>query len=406
MEVQIAKPENDEGVKWKKKKEEARFVSARNGDMLSAPFQCEFCWFGNLHKMDCNEWYASDARKLAYMRQVNLDIFWSREPSTVYNTLSTLRRAKQFSEELGFDPINLKVGPWPIEDNVGFQIAIEMIKMSQGKGRNSTKYIQYDSIRKIRSAYANLYESGPDRCRDNRKLKSDRGQMLHFVSGETDSKLFSMFMKGCEKRMGRFVKQDCGISNDIMLAILDMYDKEFDESITTAGRKRFMLICGAAFVILWGGALRGGEIMMMEATELIYRKLDGKEEGKNGHIVVPLMGRFKNETGERNLIIILSNTTKGGIQIRKWVEGLANMLEAEGRNKTVGPAICDKDGFQLEMWKLNGELQSMLHKVKEINPSLIPEGIVIDEGLNYTDLLDEERLHELRRKGFLNLSLK
>jgi hypothetical protein len=347
--------------------------------MLSSPFQCEFCWFANIHEKDCNHWYASDTRQLAYMRQVNLDIFWSREPSTVQNTLSTLRRAKKCSEDIGLPPINIKVGPWPINDKCGFQIAIEMIKMSQGKGRNSESYIQYDSIRKVRSAYANVFESGPVRCSDNRKMKSDKGQISHFVNGDTDSKLFSMFMKGCEKRMGRFVKQDCGISNDMLKVILSMYENEFDDVDTTADRKRFILICGAAFVILWGGALRGGEVMMIESTELIKRRLDGKEEAKYGHIVIPLMGRFKNETGERNLIIILANVTKGGICIRKWVEALSNMLMAEGRHKTIGPAICDKNGVQLEMWKLNMELQSMIHKVKEMNPGLIPEGVVIDE---------------------------
>ena len=346
---------------------------------MSAPFQCEYCWFGNLHKVDSNDWYASDARKLAHMRQVNLDIFWSKESSTVYNTLSTLRRAKQCSNKIGLAPIQLKVGPWPVEDNCGFQIAIEMIIMSQGKGRNSPNYIQFDSIRKIRSAYSNVFESSPQRCLDNRKLKSDRGQLMHFVNGDTDSKLFGMFMKGCEKRMGRYVKQDCGISNDILHSILEIYEKEFDDPNTLSERKRFILVCGAAFVILWGGALRGGEIMMMESSELIKRILDGKDEKKNGHVVIPLMGRFKNETGERNLIIVLSNVTSGGIQIRKWVEGLAMMLRAEGRNKCVGPAICDSNGFQMEMWKLNGELHSILHQIKDTNPLLLPEGVLIDE---------------------------
>ena len=366
-------------MKWKKKKEESRFVSAQNGDMLSSPFQCEFCWFGNIHNMDSNDWYVGDARKLAYMRQVNLDIFWSREPATVYNTLSTLRRAKQCSEDIGLKPINLKVGPWPVGDNCGFQVAIEMLKMSQGKGKNSPDYIQYDSIRKIRSAYSNVFESGPSRCGDNRKLKTDKGQMLHFVNGDTDSKLFGMFMRGCEKRMGRYVKQDCGMSNDLLISILTNYEDEFDNPITTQARKRFMLICGAAFVTLWGGALQGGEIMMLEASELIKRVLDGKNEDKNGHIVIPLMGRFKNETGERNLIIVLANITQGGIEIRKWVEALADMLKLEGRQKTVGPAMCDIHGFQIEMWKLNGELQSMIHRVKTNSPSLIPDGISIDE---------------------------
>ena len=94
------------------------------------------------------------------------------------------------------------------------------------------------------------------------------------------------------------------------------------------------------------------------------------------------MGRFKNETGERNMIVILSHMIKEGIPIRKWVEFFANMLKSEGRNNDVGPAICNKQGYQMEMWKLNGELHEMIHRIKETNPSLIPEGIIIDDRYN------------------------
>jgi hypothetical protein len=369
-------------VKWKKKREELRFISARKGDMLSSPFQCEFCWFANINKSESNDWYPNDAKQLAYMKQVNLDMFWSREKSTVQNTLSTLLRSKKCSEELGLQPIPLNVGPWPITDNCGFQIAIEMLKMSQGRGRNSEHYIQFDSIRKVRSAYTNVFDSSPARCMINSKMKSDRGQVFTFANNDTDSKLFSMFIKGCEKRMGRFVKQDCGMSHDLLYEILVMYEKEFDDKLTTAKRKRFMLVCGAAFVILWGGALRGGEVMMIESSELIKRRLDGKNEKGKEHCVVPLMGRFKNEVGERNLIIILANCTASGIPIRRWVEGLADMLIAEGRQNEVGPAICDEEGYQLEMWKLNGELHKMINNVKDESPKLIPEGIIIDDRFN------------------------
>jgi len=47
---QIARPENNEGHKWQKKKDQAGFMCARPGDMLSAPFQCDICWFVNIQK--------------------------------------------------------------------------------------------------------------------------------------------------------------------------------------------------------------------------------------------------------------------------------------------------------------------------------------------------------------------
>ena len=44
----IAEPENDEGVVWKRKRDELRFNVGRDGDMLLSPFQCDLCWFRNL----------------------------------------------------------------------------------------------------------------------------------------------------------------------------------------------------------------------------------------------------------------------------------------------------------------------------------------------------------------------
>ena len=316
-------------------------------------------------KAEANDWYPNDARILAYIRRVNLDVMWSREPSTVASTLNALDRAKRSSEELGLTPQVIKLGPWPIGDTCGFQTAIEMLKHSQGKGKNSDKYIQFDSIRKTCSAYANAYESSPDRCLDNRKLRTDKGQLMSFVKGPTDSKLFSMFMLGCEKRMGRFVKQDLGISFKMLEAMLELYEQELITDSVSKSRKRWVIICASAFVILWAGALRGGEIYMMEASELVRRRDDGRHTKNNGHCVIPLMGRFKQETGERNLIIVLANVTKGGLHIRKWVDLLSGLLEAEGRIEEVGPALCSDNGYMIERWRLNGELHSIMLKVKE-----------------------------------------
>jgi hypothetical protein len=350
--------------------------------MISSPFQCEHCWFANIHKAEANSWYADDARKLAYMRQVNLDVMWSREPSTVLTTFNTLKRAKKMSEELGFENVPVSVGPWPVSDTCSFQIALEMLKQSQGKGKNDSSYIQFDSIRKFRSAYSDAYSSGPSRCLDNRKLKSDKGQLLSFVNGPTDSQLFMMFMLGCEKRMGKLVKQDAGISFEILKCMLDNYESELMNESTDIARKRFIIICGAAFVIMWSGALRGGEVFLIEASELIKRRHDGRVHAKHGHCIIPLMGRFKQETGERNLIIVLANETKSGLKIRKWVDLLSGLLKAEGKESEVGPAICNKDGFMMERWTLNGELHAALGKVQLEKGELIPNSVIVEDRYN------------------------
>jgi hypothetical protein len=164
--------------------------------------------------------------------------------------------------------------------------------------------------------------------------------------------------------------------------LLKLYDIELREETTTLARKREIVVYAGTFVILFGGALRGGEVLMLEASEFVKRRDDGRSLKENGHVVVPLMGRFKNETGERNLVIVLSNVTKSGLQIRKWIDRFTALLLSEGKGRTTGPAICDKDGFVLENWKINGELHQMLKRVQSLNDEIIPNDIDVDKSFN------------------------
>lgn len=320
----------------------------------------------------------SDAQLMCYVRRVNLDIFWSREPSTVATSYRSILKGKRMSEQLGLAPIPLKMGPWPIGDKLGFQIAIEILRASKLPGRNASTYSQFDSIRKIRSGYLNCLDCEPSRVLDMKTLKTDKGQYLTHTNSPTQSKLFTMFMKGCEKRMGRLVKQDMGLSLPVLMEILRIYDEDLERSDLGQEEKRARIICGAAFTVLWAGALRGGEVLLMEASELVTRRKDGLND-KNGHVVVPLMGRFKGETGERNMLIVLANVSRSGLNIRKWVDRLSALLVWEEKAAEVGPAICDNDGTVYSSSFLNENLHSVLEIIQHNQSGLIPLDIDVVE---------------------------
>ena len=91
--------------------------------------------------------------------------------------------------------------------------------------------------------------------------------------------------------------------------------------------------------------------------------------------MIPLMGCFKNETGERNLVIVLANRTEGGLENRKWVDRFTALLLLEGREKEVGPALCSMDGFMLKQLTLNAEVHAAINKLHEIMLTLIPREI-------------------------------
>jgi hypothetical protein len=210
-----------------------------------------------------------------------------------------------------------------------------------------------------------------------------------------------MLMLRCEKRMGRLVKQDLGISIRMLEELLRLYDIELREQSTTLARKRKIVICAGTFVILFGGALYGGEVLMMlEASEFVKRRDDGRNLKENGHIVVPLMGRFKNETGKRILIIVLSNVTKSGLQIQKWIDRFTALLLSEGKGRTTGPAICDKDGFVLENWKINaGELHEMLKRVQSLSDGVIPGDIDVERNFNTYRLFQRGATTRAKEQG-------
>ena len=364
-------------------------MRARHGDMLSAPFQCDFCWFLNLQGRLANVAAPADRLLMAYIRRANLDIMWSREESTVRNTLTQFKKGRELSMELGLTPVPVDLGPWPLQDNQGFQVALEILRASQRKGRNSSAYVQFDSIRKLRAAYVNVYQTSPESVKRNLLLKGPRGNSFGLTSSGTDSVTFRMFMLGCEKRMGRVVLQELGFTVEVVLEMLAGWDKELESEEVSVTRKRDLVVVGGAFVVLVGGALRGGEVLLLEASELVKRCLDGKFHESHPHVVAPLMGRFKNETGERNMLLALASVTHSGIEIRKWIERLVILLRREGRDARVGPAICDVDGYLMERWKINGILRESLSRIQR-ETNLIPDDI---------DVMTKYSLHRSARRG-------
>lgn len=72
---------------WRPRKDgDTRYKTARNGDDLMIPFECDWCIFGKLFKRIPDISGASDSDLFAMgciRRVLVLDAFWSREPSTV-----------------------------------------------------------------------------------------------------------------------------------------------------------------------------------------------------------------------------------------------------------------------------------------------------------------------------------
>ena len=134
----VSLAENDEGNTWKRKGTQDDFLKAFNGAHLIQPFQCDLCWFRNLQKRDPQEDSYKDSTLMIYIRRVNLDIIWSRSKRTSY--MSEFRKGIKVCSELGLTPNHFPQGPWPVADEVGFQVAIEIVGASLLKGSTTKSH--------------------------------------------------------------------------------------------------------------------------------------------------------------------------------------------------------------------------------------------------------------------------
>ena len=350
--------------------------------MLSAPFQCHDCWFFNITRRRPKADNHTDRVLLSLIRRVNLDILWSRESSTVVNTYNSVYTSAKIAVSLGMPLQNIEQGPWPVGDHCGFAIAVTMLRKSLDPGRNDALYQQFDSIRKLRSAWRNTYLNSVLGSNVTQVFMGEKGRTYRLTADPTYSQSFTKFIHGCEKRMGRRVKQDQAVSIAILKELLKNFRSELQEKKVTRERKRDIIMSANSLVVGYCGALRGGEILLAEATS-ICEAIESGRIHEHPHVLLCLMGRFKSETGERNVILPLASVTASGIEVRWWMEALVKILEVERRSEgSPGPAFCDRSGFVLGSNFLNEKFHEALERVQTLRPDLIPSNVKVREIYN------------------------
>ena len=216
-----------------------------------------------------------------------------------------------------------------------------------------------------------MFESGP--AKDNRVFKTTGEQSKTLVVRTshcpTDSLLFTRFTQGCLARMGKDVRSDMALDPEILHLILSNLNNEWNNSGTSSERKRWISLVGCYLLITFTCSLRGNEGFMMDLYGLISHIKDGRSDVVTPHVVIPLLGRFKNEVGERLHLMLSVNETKSGFQVRMWVERFLRILMNEGKRD--GPVMCNEDGFLTESGRVNREFREQLAIVQSTRPDLI-----------------------------------
>ena len=185
-------------------------------------FECDYCVFGKLfdHEPDISR-NEQDAYVMACIRRIILDAFWSRARGTVESNTAKIREGLRISRSLGMKGPYENPGPLPPFDHCGYEVAIQIVVSSLGKGRYSDDHKQWDTIRKFRTCYSNQVRAAKE-ANSNPLVLADTGGKLYqrLAKDACGSLWFTRFTEGCRIRMGQDWRPNQAISIELVHLLL------------------------------------------------------------------------------------------------------------------------------------------------------------------------------------------
>jgi hypothetical protein len=309
-------PKDEEGFHWARKGDAKRHMHARDGDHLVTPFQCNLCIFRTLQGRNPGP---HDELLMECIRQANLDALWGRETSKVNATLRAARQTTELLAQVKMRPPYPMLGPFSMEDSQGYAVAVSMLLKSREPGRYA-EYQQFESIRKLRAAYSNIYMTSLDGAQSLRSVGGEKAKFfLNYCP--THSLWFEQFARGCFSPMGQLVRQNRAVSLDVMHEFQNMIEEEWSVA-TNLKDKRTVASVGAYSLIAFCGSFQGPEVFLVDLHGLMKYMKDEPKYREKEYVIIPLLGRFKNELGEQYHLTPLIRETKSGLKLKLWVSRL------------------------------------------------------------------------------------
>jgi hypothetical protein len=231
-------PKDEKGNLLVNEEDKLCFAVARPIYHLFCPFQCEICHFWNLQgrSPQVGSGLLGDVELLKCLRWVNLDAFWSREPSTVSQNLGKINRALKIAYELVMsNPPLPKLGPWKLEDEFGAGAAVIMAKHSMDAGVTEST-VQFDTMRKMKSDFVNIYQASVDNA--SMAVIGGKDGKKQLVTGvPIYHGWYDRAKTGMHHRMGDKVVQDYCLSRNAVISLHEMLEEEWLAAQLEAGKR-------------------------------------------------------------------------------------------------------------------------------------------------------------------------
>lgn len=320
-------PRDFNGVSLAELEDEIRYQQARPGDHLSLPFQCPNCQSQNIRCRELCEGNADDDAFECLVIRATLDAFWSRSSATVAKHVREVTFMVRYGSTMGFPPLP-SLGPWPIYEHHGMKEAILVLMRSMEPGRDGG-HVKYATARGIRAAATMLWRASPDAHSDLVLSSGSVKGRFVLTRCPSESWWYSRFSSGINARMGDVVDQDRAYTLPILLTLIEMYEREWEEH----GMNIPMVSIYSVMFLLVSclGGMRGYEVVWTDLSALRYDLSYALTREDETGVAWPIVGRFKARNGILDCFIIpIAGTTKSGITFFKWTKRFVERLEKEG----------------------------------------------------------------------------
>lgn len=196
---------------------------------------------------------------------------------------------------------------FPTWDHSGYEVAIEMVLASLKPGRYSTLYTQWDTIRKLRTAFSNHYKASTQANSVELSLCDDRGHSQRLSSDPCSSVWFGRFFIGCKRRMGQDWRPNKAMSIHLILKIPRRTFSRMIDAENEHERELWMTF-GAYLSTAYTLSLGGVEGLLVDLKGMI----ENRDKGDSRYFVVALLGKIKGEHQSRCHLLPCIKVTSSG----------------------------------------------------------------------------------------------
>jgi hypothetical protein len=274
-------------------------------------------------------------------------------------------------------------------------MAIAMLLKSRQPGRYAA-HQQFKTVHKLRAGYSNVFMAlvlGQDSLR---LMGGGDKAKQHLCNCPTNTLWFERFSKGCLCHMGQIVQQDRAVSLELMHALCSLLDDEW-EGVGSTKQRAQVAALGAYSVIAFCGSFRGNEVFTVDLHGLIKYGKDRLIAAGKEYVMIPLLGRFKNEVGDQYHLTPLIATTRSGLNIRLWVNHLIEVRQAAQQLR--GPAFADAKSGRVHVDWFERELLERFQSIQSRRPDLIPSDVQVLEEYGLSRSFRRGATSEARARG-------